>query len=138
MAVTTDSRVTALTITPSQQIVEELNTALPEPERNAPLPASQRWAVDMLRLPDAPAGKEFNDADEALSVGRNYLVRRELSELCWKYEDDGISTADCARRIVRIFANFGLQVIYTSSILKPVSEDNLEVVCCQIVIPKIF
>ena len=57
------------------------HNALPEPNRNVPLPASQWWALDMLRSQDAPAGKEFNDADEALSVGRNNLVQRELFEL---------------------------------------------------------
>ena len=36
------------------------HNALPEPKRNAPLPASQRWALDILRSPDVPAGKEFN------------------------------------------------------------------------------
>jgi len=112
------------------------HNALPEPKRNAPLPASQRWALDILRSPDVPAGKEFNDADEALSVGRNNLVRRELSELRREYKDDGISIADCARRIVRIVADFGLRAIHTSPIPKPVSEEDLGVVCYQVVIPK--
>ena len=79
---------------------------------------------------------QFNDADEALSVGRNNLVRRELSELRREYEDDGIIIADCARRIVRIVAAFGLQTIHTSPIPKPVNEDDLGVVCYQVVIPK--
>lgn len=67
------------------------HNALLDPEtRFASLPASQRWALDVLRSPDAPAGDEY-DESEALSAGRNNLVRRELSELRRKYEGGGIS-----------------------------------------------
>ena len=77
------------------------HNALLDPEtRFAALPASQRWALDVLRSPDAPVGKEYDEGDQALSVGRNNLVRRELSELRREYEDDGMSVADSARRII--------------------------------------
>ena len=45
----------------------------------------------MLRLPDAPFGEKFDEGDQALSVGRNNLVRRELSGLQREYEDGGMS-----------------------------------------------
>ena len=68
------------------------HNALLDPEaRFAALPASQRWALDVLRSPDAPAGEEYDEADQALSVGRNNLVRRELSELRRAYEGGGMS-----------------------------------------------
>ena len=93
------------------------HNALLEPKENASLPASQRWALDILRLPDAPAGKEFNDADEALSVGRNNLVCRELFAVRRQYEDGGVSVADCAHRIVKIVADFGLRPIHIPLVL---------------------
>ena len=79
------------------------HNALLDPEtRFVSLPASQRWALDLLRSPDAPAGEEYDEADQALSVGRNNLVRRELSGLRREYERGGMSVADCARWIIEV------------------------------------
>ena len=47
-----------------------------------------------------PPVDEYDEADQALSVGRNNLVRRELSELRREHEGGGMSEADCARRVV--------------------------------------
>ena len=46
----------------------EAHNALLDPEaRLASLPASQRWALDVLRSPDAPSGAEYDRSDGALS-----------------------------------------------------------------------
>ena len=50
--------------------------------------ASQRWVLHVLRSPDAPPGEEYNRGDQALSVGRNNLVRRE-------HEGGDMSLTDC-------------------------------------------
>ena len=113
------------------------HNALLDPEaRFAALPASQRWALDVLRSPDAPAGEEYDEADQALSVGRNNLVRRELSELRREYEGSGMSVADCARRIIEVVARFGLRPVDTPPAPELVTEDDLGVVCYQVVLPK--
>ena len=112
------------------------HNALLDPEtRFASLPASQRWALDVLRSPDAPAGAEYDDGDQALSAGRNNLVRRELSELRREYENGGMSVADCARRIIEVVAKFGLRPVQAPQAPEPITEDDLGVVCYQVVLP---
>ena len=114
----------------------ESHNALLDPEaRFAALPASQRWALDVLRSPDAPDGFEYDEADQALSVGRNNLVRRELSTLRREYEAAGMSVSDCARRIVDVVAKFGLRPVEQLSPPEPITEDDLGVVCYQVVLP---
>ena len=113
------------------------HNALLDPEaRLAALPASQRWALDVLRSPDAPAGDEYDEADQALSVGRNNLVRRELSELRRELAGGGMSEADSARRVVEVVAKFGLRPVATPQAPDPITEDDLGVVCYQVVVPK--
>ena len=112
------------------------NTLLDPEARFAALPASQRWALDVLRSPDAPSGDEYDEADQALSVGRNNLVRRELSELRRDYEGGGMSVADCARRIVEVVARFGLRPVETPQAPEPITEEDLGVVCYQVVLPE--
>ena len=112
------------------------HNALLDPEtRFASLPASQRWALDVLRSPDAPAGEEYDEADQALSVGRNNLVRRKLSELRREYEVGGMSVAGCARRIIEVVERFGLRPVEAPQAPEPMSEDDLGVVCYQVVVP---
>ena len=113
------------------------HNALLDPEaRIASLPASQRWALDVLRLPDAPVGEEYDEGDQALSAGRNNLVRRELSALRREFKDRGMSVADCARRIIDVVARFGLRPIEAPRAPEPITEDDLGVVCYQVVLPE--
>ena len=113
------------------------HNALLDPEtRFAALPASQRWALDVLRSPDAPAGDEYDEGDQSLSVGRNNLVRRELSGLRREYEDGGMSVADCARRIIEVVARFGLRPVEAPQAPELITEDDLGVVCYQVVLPR--
>ncbi len=114
----------------------EAHNALVDPEaRFAALPASQRWALSILRSAEAPEGTEFNEADEALSVGRNNIVRHELSELRREREAGGISLADCARRIVDVVRQFGLRPVPIPQAPQPINEEDLGVVCYQVVAP---
>lgn len=119
----------------ADDICETHNAMLDPTTRFASLPASQRWALDVLRSPEAPSGQEFNDADEALSVGRNNLVRRELSGLRSEYEGGGMSVADCARRIVKVAEKFGLRPIQLPQVPRPITVDDVGVVCYQVVVP---
>ncbi len=96
------------------------NVLLDPETRFASLPASQRWALDVLRSPDAPAGEEYDEADQSLSVGRNNLVRRELSELRREYEGSGMSVTDCIRRIIEVVTRFGLRPVDAPRAPEPV------------------
>ena len=114
----------------------QAHNALQDPRaRSADLPASQRWALGILRAPDAPDGEEFDRADQALSVGRNNVVRRELSALRRGYEAGGMSVGDCARRIVDVVNQFGLRPVQAPRVPEPITEDDLGVVCYQVVLP---
>ena len=114
----------------------DAHNAMLDPEANlSSLPASQRWALDVLRAPDTPAGAEFDRADEALSVGRNNLVRRQLSQLRRRYEGEGMSVADCSRQIVNIVEEFGLRPFQPTESPTEITEDDLGVVCYQVVLP---
>lgn len=116
-------------------ICETHNALLDPQKRSAPLPLSQRWARDVLRSPDAPGGQEFNDGDEALAVGRNNIVRRELSALRRQFEAGGMSVPDCARRIVDIVNQFGLRPVPLPEAPEQITEADLGVVCYQVVLP---
>ena len=102
--------------------------------RSVPLPASQRWALGILRMPDAPAGKEYDNGDRALSVGRNVLVRRELSRLRREYEN-GLDLYECAGKIIHVVKKFGLVPMETRKIPERINKDDVGVVCYQVVLP---
>ena len=74
--------------------------------------------------------------DQALSVGRNNLVRRELSELRQEYEDGGMSVTACARRIIEVVSRSGLRPDPIPQAPEPITEDDLGVVCYQVVLPE--
>lgn len=111
------------------------NARLGPEARFASLPASQRWALDVLRAPDAPAGIRYDAADGALSVGRSNLVRRELSALRREHLEGGVGLSDCAHRIVEIVERFGLRPVRPPEAPEPITEDGLGVVCYQVVLP---
>ena len=116
-------------------IVRTHNALLDPEKRFAALPASQRWALDILRSPDAPAGSDYDEGDKALSVGRNALVKRELSELRRKYQNGELSVKDCAEQIVKTVKRFGLRPVRQSRMPKQINEEDLGVVCYQVIIP---
>ena len=124
-----------LFVVASDDICQAHNALLDPRARSADLPASQRWALGVLRAPEAPAGEEFDEADQALSVGRNNVVRRELSALRRTYGAGGMSVGDCARRIVEIVAQFGLRPVPLPQAPEPITGDDLGVVCYQVILP---
>ena len=99
------------------------------------LPASQRWALGILRSPDAPSGPEFDNADLALGVGRDPLVRRALSQLRAKQNEGKLTIEECARGIVGVVNEFGLEPVKPLSLPRPITKEDLGVVCYQVVLP---
>lgn len=99
------------------------------------LPASQRWALDILRNPDVPDEKKYDDADSALSAGRNALVKRELSRLRRDRAEGNLSLVECAERIAGVVEKFGLRPVGEPKATMPASKDDIGVVCYLVVLP---
>jgi superfamily II DNA or RNA helicase len=100
------------------------------------LPASQRWALTILRHPDAPTGKDFDDADLALGVGRDALVRRALSQVRRQREEANLGIKECAQEIVQLVRSFGLAPVAPPPSPNPIAREDLGVVCYQVVLPR--
>lgn len=103
--------------------------------RAGALPAVQRWALGQLELA-APAGPEYNNAYDALSVGRSSQVGRELAALRGSYADGGISVPECADRIVAVVQRFGLNPVNPPAPAPEITAADLGVVCYQVVLPE--
>jgi len=99
------------------------------------LPASQRWALSILRHPEAPVGKEFDDADLALGVGRDALVRRALSQQRSEYDEGKTTISQCAQRILEVVTSFGLEPVDPPAPPPLIGKEDLGVVCYQVVLP---
>ena len=119
----------------AEDICETHNASLTPEARFAALPASQRWALDVLRSPEVPLEERYDTADMALSTRRNSLVQRALSALRREYAEGVMSAPDCAARIVEVVNRFGLRPVEIPEPSEPISEDDLGVVCFQAVLP---
>lgn len=119
----------------AKDICDEHNALLDPKLSEAALPASQRWALGVLRGPDVPSEKKYSDADEALGVGRNQLIRRALSEARrWASEKEP-SPVQIADRVVEVVEAFGLRPEPPpDQPARPISEEDLAVVCYQVVL----
>ena len=106
-----------------------------QPPSPANPPASQRWALDILAAPDAPAGDAYNFAADVLSIPHGALVRRALSELRREYGNGGMSLPECANRVRDIVEQFRLRSVDLPSAPSPITPDDLGVVCYQVVVP---
>ena len=116
-------------------IVKEHN-ALSDPAAiESAIPASQRWATNILRLQAAEMPTmEYDKADQSLTVGRNSRVVRALSSLRSEYaEGEGMSLAECAERIVSITDEFGLSPVDAPKPTTPITTEDIGVVCYQVV-----
>lgn len=116
-------------------IVKEHN-ALSDPAAiESTVPASQRWATNILRLQAAelPAA-EYERADQCLSVGRNSRVVRALSSLRSEYDEgEGLTLKECADRTVAITKEFGLSPVEAPKPTTPITTEDIGVVCYQVV-----
>lgn len=105
-----------------EDICDTHNALADSQEQFAALPASQRWAIDILRSPGTPAGLEYDNADMALSVGRNNIIRRQLSALRRDYSDHKLSVPDCAQGIVELVTEHGLRPVEPPTTLNPITQ----------------
>ena len=91
--------------------------------------------MSILRHPDVPLGKEYDDADLALGVGRDALVRRALSQLRKQHDEEKLTIAQCAENILDIVRSFGLETVTPPPVPQPINKEDLGVVCYQVVLP---
>jgi len=119
----------------AEDICHAHNARLDPARRQAELPASQRWALDVLRNPDIPSRPEYNVADEALGVGRNQLVKRRLSEARRSFVAGELGLQQAADAIVAVVEEFGLRP-ETRAIEppSPIGPADLGVVVFQVVL----
>jgi superfamily II DNA or RNA helicase len=111
------------------------NERLDPARRQAELPASQRWALDVLRSPDLPSKPEYNVADDALGVGRNQLVKRRLSDVRRAFTEGGLGLQEAADSIVGVVEEFGLRPeARPAEPPSPIGADDLGVVVFQVVL----
>lgn len=110
-------------------IVEEHNQRADPTIVEERLPASQRFALSVLRDPSValPAGAE--DADELLSVPRSATVRSSLSDVQRALSARQISRDQAASQIVAVVNEFGLTPVPPPPRLEPIDEDEVGVVC---------
>lgn len=116
-------------------ICRTYNSRLDPKARAAELPASQRWALEVLRNPDIPDERVYNEADEALGVGRNQLVRRELSAIRRRAAEEGLGVREAADAVVDVVRSFGLRPEPPpAEPPAPIGPDDLGVVVFQAVL----
>lgn len=100
------------------------------------LPASQRWALSILRDPALPYVAEFEEADEALSVPRGPGVMRALSQIRRRLATGDIDSLQAAHEIVTVVKEFGLRPVRPMSRPpRPLTPEDVGVVVYQVVLP---
>ncbi len=119
----------------AESIVQDHNKLTDPVALEGSVPASQRWALEILRSPDAPEGQAYDDADAALSVGRNQRVIRALSRVRSQHLETGI-IEETANGILEIVKEFGLSPVEPPTPPQPISTDDVAVVCYQVVLPE--
>lgn len=118
----------------SEDMCATYNARLDPKVVDAALPASQRWALEILRNPDVPDERAYTEADEALGVGRNQLVRRALSGIRKRVQEEGLGLTTAADLIVRVVEEFGLRPeLRPVDQPEPITEADLGVICFQVV-----
>ena len=117
-------------------VCRERSAALDPNSSRPSLPASQRWALDLLRDASLPARKEFARADEALLVPRGRGLLRTLSRIRREREAGERPALDAAEQVARIvLEDFGLRPVR----LPPpprgaLTPDDIGVVAWQVVL----
>ena len=104
---------------------------------NPGLPASQRWALqDILRSAEAPGGRKFEQAHDALTVARPSIVLRDLSAIRRRQQEGELGVAEAAEEIVEAVQRHGLRPMEVpeepGSAITPAA---VGVVCYQVVLP---
>lgn len=112
-----------------ESIVAEHNHRADPATMDDPLPASQRWALALLRDPEVALPQGADEADELLSVPRPSPVRTALSDLRRQVNNRALSRDQAAERVVTLVEDFGLTAVPPLAPLSTITEDDVGVVC---------
>ncbi|MDP9343458.1 MAG: phospholipase D-like domain-containing protein [Actinomycetota bacterium] len=119
----------------AQDICTDYNARLDPKRIEGALPASQRWALDILRSPDLPDEPAYARADQALGVGRGHQVTRAISEIRRRAREDGLGVHELAELIVGVVDELGLRPEPPpGDPPSPITPSDLGVVCFQVVL----
>ena len=117
-----------------EDICAEHNALLDPAATEQRLPASQRWALDLLRDPSLPERAEFAEADAALLVARDQAVQRALSAIRRAHEEKNLTRLQAAEGIVGTVEEYGLQPTQPPAPpSKPLAPDDIGTVVYQVV-----
>jgi len=120
----------------ADSICTEHNLRLDPAAREKRIPASQRWAREVLGRPDLPEDPRLDRAYDSLAVGRDALVQRSLSDVRRRFQEGAIDAAGAAREVCDVVDEFGLRPPGGLTIDEvPLTTDDLGVVCYQVVLP---
>ncbi len=109
-------------------IVEAHNEEV-ERGASASLSESQRWARRVLVDPAVGRSRGAREAYDALQVGRDRIVRRELTRIRKSCTAGEMSRAEAARAIVGVVEAQGLGPIDPEPEGRTIAEDDVGVVC---------
>jgi len=119
-----------------EDICGKHNQALDPAKLQARLPASQRWALEILRDPSLPAWPEFEEADTALSIPRGHPVLRALSQVKRRLEAKEIDQLQAAQAVVNVVKEFGLRPVQAPAVPpRMLAPEDVGVVVYQVVLP---
>ena len=93
------------------------------------LPPSQRFALSLLRDPSVALPTGAEEADELLTVPRGSAVRTALSDIQRRVAARELSRDQAAQAVVAITAEYGLTPVEPPPPLKPITEEDVGVVC---------
>ncbi len=113
-----------------------VHNAARDPKAGRPaLPASQRWALGLLRDISLPARDEFSRADEALLAPRGRALLRALSRIRRECEAGERPMLDAAEQVARIVLDdFGLRPVKLPDAPRyELTPDDIGVVAFQVV-----
>jgi superfamily II DNA or RNA helicase len=116
-------------------IVVEHNLRSDPAAQDGRLPASQRWALSLLRDPAVALPAGADDADELLAVPRDAAVRSALTELQRSVTERRQSRDQAAEAVIAVVKEFGLTPVPPPPVLTPITVDDIGVVCWMRVLP---
>ena len=89
----------------------------------------QRWSLELLADPTIAVPPGGAEAYEALGVGRSQPVRRALGEVKRLLDDEKITRAGAAKRIVDVVKMFGLRKVEKAPEKEEITAEDVGVVC---------
>ena len=118
-----------------EDICREHNAQLDPAAAARRIPASQRWAREILRRTDLRADPRLDPAYDSLGVGRDPLVQRALSAIRRRLHEGDIDYRQAAGQICDVVQEFGLRPAKPAEVAaRPLTPEDFGVICYQVVL----